>query len=191
MPIETDPMSWLTAAAVAIALLSGVLVTAVRTRKMQEELLELHALRGYVHEAQSDFAEIVRISERTFVGLRELSGFGLHFREIKREQLRLAESLKTISVSMQTLAGLLQSRGEIRREHEGQIKEIVEASRSLQEWRSRMVAVYSEAGDLLESEPIRELIEHIGPQHKPMAMPPGKSNARTEPRQNGVRRQRR
>ncbi len=186
MDIESDQLLWLAVAATAITLLLGVLVIAVRTRRIREQLLELDALKRSVQEVQRDFAEIVRISDRTFIGLRELSGFGLHFRQINREQLRLSEKLKMISSAMEN-AGLMQLRGEIKREHQDEIKEIVEASRSLQEWRSRMTAVYSDAGHLFESEPIRELIDRFGPQPTDAAEPPGRSEGRTRPTQKRVR----
>ena len=82
-----------------------------------------------------------------------------------------------ISSAMETLGGRPQLRDEIRREHQDEIKEIVEASKSLQEWRSRITAVYSDAGHLFESEPIRELIDSFGPQPTSYAAePPGRGN---------------
>ena len=164
MDIESDQLLWLVLAATTITLLFAALVIAARARQIREQLLELDALKRSMQAVQRDIAEIVRISDRTFIGLRELSGFGLHFRQIKREQSRLSEKLRTISSAMETFAGLLQPQGETRREHQDEISEIVEAFRSLQEWRSRMTAVYSDAGHLFESEPIRELIDRFGPQ---------------------------
>jgi hypothetical protein len=158
----SDPLLLLAAAATGITLLLSVLVIAVRTRKIREQLLELDVLRRSVQTVQGNLTEIVRISDRTFVGLQELSGAGLHFRQIKRQQLRLSEKLNTISNAMETCEALLQLRDDLRGQSE-EIKEIVEASRSLQEWRSRVTAVYSDAGHLFESEPIRELIDRFGP----------------------------
>ena len=187
MDIESDQLLWLAVTATAITLLLGVLVIAVRTRKIREQLWELDALKRFVQEVQRDFAEIVRISDRTFIGVRELSGFGLHFRQIKREQLHLSEKLQMISSAMETLAELLKLRGEIKREHQDKIKELVEVSRSLQEWRSRMTAVYSDAGHLFESEPIRELIDRFGPRPPYAAESPAGSEGRTRSSQKRVR----
>ena len=180
--IESDQFLLLAAGVTGITLLSSVLVIAVRTRK------ELDALKRSVQTVQSNLTEIVRIANRTFVGLQELSGVGLHFRQIKKEQLRLSEKLKMISSAMETLGGLPQLRDEIKTGHNEEIKEIVEASRSLQEWRSRVTAIYSDAGHLFESEPIRELMEYLGPQATPLsAEPPGRSEGRTRPSQKRVR----
>jgi hypothetical protein len=173
--IESDQLLLLAAAVTGVTLLLSVLM-AVLTRKAREQLLELYALKRSVQTVQSKLTEIVRIADRTFVGLQELSGFGLHFREIKREQLRLSEKFKMISSAMETLGGLLQLRDEIRGQNE-EIEEIVKASRSLQEWRSRVTAVYSDAGHLFESELIRELIDRFGPQPTSYtAEPPGRGN---------------
>jgi hypothetical protein len=175
----SDQLVLFAVAASAITLLLGVLVIVVRTRKIGEQLSELDALKRSVQEVQRDFARIVRVSDRTFVGLQALSGVGLHFRRIKSEQSRLAEKLKMISSAMETLTGLLQ--------HRDEIKEVVEASRSLQEWKSRMTAVYSDAGYLFESEPIRELIDRFGPQPTNAAEPPDRSERRSRPSQKKVR----
>ena len=184
MDIESDQLLLLAIVATGITLLLSVLVIAVRTRRIREQLLELDALKRSV---QRDFTEIARISDRTFIGLQELSGFGLHFREIKREQLRLSEKLTMISSEMEALVGLLQLRGEIGREHQEKIKELVKACRSLQEWRSRMTAVYSDAGYLFESEPIRELIDRFGPPPTYIAEPPDRSERKSRPSQKRVR----
>jgi hypothetical protein len=178
--IESDQLLLLVAAAIGIPLLLRGLVIAIRTGKVREQLLELDALKRSVQTVQSNLTEIVRIADRTFAGLRELSGFGLHFRQIKREQLRLSEKLKMISSAMETLEGLPQLRHEIRGQNE-KIEEIVEASRSLQEWRSRVTAVCSDAGHLFESEPIRELIDRFGPQPTSYtAEPPGRSGRKNK-----------
>jgi len=172
--IESDQLLLLAAAGTGITLLLSILVIAVRTRK------ELDALKRSVQPVQSNVTEIVRIADRTFVGLQELSGVGLHFRQIKREQVRLSEKLKTISSAMDTLEGLLQLREETQKWQDEEIKEIADASRALQDWRSRMTAVYSDAGHLFESEPIRELIDRYGPQPTShTAEPLGRSEGRT------------
>jgi hypothetical protein len=186
--VESDQLLLLAAATTAITLLLSVLVIAVRTRKVREQLLELDTLKRSVQTVQSDLIEIVRIADRTSVGLQELSGIGLHFRQIKREQIRLSEKLKMISSAMETLEGLLQLRDEIKRGQTEEIKEIVNASRSLQEWRSRVDAVFSDAGHLFESEPIRELIDRFGPQPTShTAEPPGRSEGGTRPSPKKVR----
>ena len=185
--MASDQLLFLAVAASAITLLLGVLVIAVRTRKIGERLSELAALRRSMQEGRRDFAQIVRVSDRTFVGLQELSGVGLHFRQIKREQLRLSERLTLISSAMETLTRRLQHGDEIKRQDKDEIKEIVEASRSLQEWKSRMTAVYSDAGYLFDSEPIRELIDRFGPPPTYAAEPAGRSEGRSRPSQKRVR----
>jgi len=185
--VASDQLLLLAAGATAITLLLSVLVIAVRTRKIREQLLELDALRRSVQTVQSNLVEIARTADRTFVGLRELSGVGLHFRQIKREQLRLCEKLNMISSAMETFEELLQLRDDPRGPSE-EIKEIVEASRSLQEWRSRVTAVYSDAGHLFESEPIRELLDQFTPPPTSYtAEPPGRSEGRRGSRQKRVR----
>jgi len=183
----SDQLLLLAIAASAITLLLGVLVVVVRTRKIGEWLAELDALKRSVQEVQRDFARMVQVSDRTFVGLQELSGIGLHFRQIKREQLRLSEKLKLISSAMETLTGMLQRRDEIKRQNKDEIKEVVEASRSLQEWKSRMTAVYSDAGYLFESEPVRELIDRFGPHPTYAAQPPDGTERGSRPSQKKVR----
>ena len=183
----SDQLLLLAVAASAITLLLGVLAIVVRTRKISEQLSELAALKRSVQEVRRDFARIVQVSDRTFVWLQALSGVGLHFRQIKREQLRLSEKLKTISSALETFTKLLQRRDEIKRQHKDEIKEVVEASRSLQEWKSRMTAVYSDAGYLFESEPIRELIDRFGPPSTYTAEPPDRSERRSRPSQKRVR----
>lgn len=188
--VESDQLLLLAAVAAAITLLSSVLVIAVRTRKVREQLLELETLRCSVQIIQTNLNEIVRIAARTRVGLQELSGVGLHFRQIKREQSRLSEKLNSISRAVETLGGVPQLRDELRG-HNEEIKEIVEASRSLQEWRSRVTAVYSDAGHLFESEPVRELLEGFEPPTASYtARPPRRSEGRTRPGQKRVRSQR-
>ncbi len=125
--------------------------------------------------------------DRTFVEIPVLSGLGLHLRQIKREQLRLSERLKMISSDIETLARLLQRRDKGERGHRKEVKEIIETSRSLQEWRSRMTAVYSDARHLFDSEPIRELIEGFGPEAMHVAQPADRSEESATPSQKRVR----
>ena len=153
---------------------------------MGQQLSEIGVLRRSVQEMQRGFAEIVRIADRTSIGLQELSGFGLHFRQMKREQLRLSEKLDMISRETDSLAGVLQLRDQVQREHQDEFKEIVVVSRSLQEWRSRITAVYSDAGHLFESEPIRELIDRFGPRPAYAAESPARSGRRMRPSQKSV-----
>jgi hypothetical protein len=185
--VASDQLLLLAAAATGITLLLSALVIAVRTRKIREQLLELDALRRSVQTVQGNFTEIVRIAERTFVGLQELSGVGLHFRQIKRQQLRLSEKLNMIANAMETYEELGRLRDDLRGQSE-EIKETVEASRSLQEWRSRVTAVYSDAGHLFESEPIRELLDRFAPPAASYtAEPTGGSEGKRRPSQKRVR----
>ena len=183
----SDQFLQLAFAASAITLLLGILVIVVRTRTMSEQLAELDALKRSVHDVHRAFAHVLRVSDRTFAGLQELSGFGLHFRQIKSEQLRLSGELKIISNALASLAVLLQRRDEIKVQHKDEIKEIVEASRSLEEWKSRMTAVYSEAGYLFESEPVRELIDRFGPHPTYAAEAPDGTERGSRPSQKKVR----
>jgi hypothetical protein len=177
----------LSVCATGVTLLLGVLVIAVRARKIREQLLELDALRCSVQAIQSKLTEIDGTLVRTFVGLQALSGVGLHFREIKREQLRLCEKLSKISSTMQGFGKSPQLGDEPAKQSE-EIKEIVEVSRSLQEWRSRVTAVYSDAGHLFDSEPIRELLDQfaLSPESY-TAEPPARSEGRRRPSQKRVR----
>jgi hypothetical protein len=91
-----------------------------------------------------------------------LSGIGLHFRQIRREQQRLSDKLEAISQATETTTRLPQKlRDDTERERGAQFEEIIEASRSVQEWKSRMTAVYAEAAHLFETEPIREIMERF------------------------------
>jgi hypothetical protein len=112
---------------------------------------------------------------------------------MKRDQLQLSEKLRTISSAIDALNGLLQRRDEIKIRQDEKIEEIADASKSLQEWRSRVTAVYSDVGHLFESEPIRELIDQIGPQPASLtAEPSGRSERRMRaPGQKRVRPRRR
>jgi len=188
MGIESDQLLWLALAATAITLLFAVLMIAVSTRKIRERLLELDALKRSIQASQGNLTEIRRVADRTLLSLQQLSGIGLHFRQIKVEHLRLSKKLNMISSAIDALGGLLQLRDDIKRERNEEIKEIAEASRSLQEWRSRVSAVYSDAGHLFESEPIRELIDQFGsPPTSHTAGPPGRSDGRTGPSQKRTR----
>jgi hypothetical protein len=174
--MESDQFLLFTVGVTGISLLSSVLVVAVRTRR------ELDALKRSVQTVQSNLTENVRIADRTFIGLQELSGIGLHFRQIKKEQFRLSAELKMISSAMNTLEGLLQLREETQKWQDEKIKEIADASVAIHEWRSRVTAVCSDAGRLFESEPIRELIDRFGPQPTSYrAKPPGRRNGAGDP----------
>jgi hypothetical protein len=111
----------LTAVTMGITLLFSVLVISVHTRKVGQQLSEIGVLRRSVQDMQRDFAEIVRIADRTSIGLQELSGFGLHFRQMKREQVRLSEKLDMISRVTDSLAGVLQLRDEVPTEHQEEL----------------------------------------------------------------------
>ena len=170
MGIDSDLMLLLAGVATAITLLLGVFVIADRARRI-EQWLEQDAAAVW-----DDFDEIRRTSDGALVALRELSGVGLHFRQMRREQLRLSEKLEAISRATETMARLLQQRDQTEKEHRAQLEHIVGVSRSLQEWRSRMTAVYSEAAHLFESEPIRELMERFDEQQPTYALEaPGRS----------------
>ena len=91
----------------------------------------------------------------------------------------LSEKLKMMSGAMEKRIALLQARDEIKRQHTDEIEEIVEASRSLQEWKSRITDVCLDAGYLFESEPIRELLDGFGPRPGYDAQPPGGSVGRS------------
>jgi hypothetical protein len=161
--IASDQFLLLAAAATVIALLIGVLAIAVRLRKLNEKMWELDALTRSVERVESNLIEILQIADRPSQRLPELSGLGLHFRQVKREQARLSEKLATIASAVDALRELLRLRDETKNWRDGEIKEIAAASRALQEWTSRVTAVYSDAGHLFESEPIRELIDGFGP----------------------------
>jgi hypothetical protein len=181
--IEPDQLLLLAAATTGITLLLGVLVIAARIRKVREQLLELDALKCSVQTVESNLAEIVQIVGRISDGLPELSSLGLHFRQINRDQFRLSEKLRVISSAMDTLRELLQLQEEIKRGQDEELKEVADASRALQEWKSRITAVYADAGHLFESEPIRELIDRVGPQPASLTgEPPVESERRTKPR---------
>ena len=138
-----------------------------RARRI-EQWLEQEAV------VRSDFEELRWTSDRTFVALCELSGIGLHFRQIRREQLRLSEKLDAMSRATETMMRLLQWRDDAERERGAQFEQIIEASRSVQEWKSRMTAVYSEAAHLFESEPIREVMQRFDERQPTYA--PGRSD---------------
>jgi len=161
--VESNQMLLLAAATIAITLILCVLVVDFRMRKVREQSLELDALKRAVQTVQSNLVEIARIADRTSAGLQELSGSGLHFQQIKREQVRLSETVKMMSSAMEKLGELVQLRDEIKKRQNDEIKEIAEASRSLHEWRSRVTAVFSDVGHLFESEPIREFIDRFEP----------------------------
>ena len=173
MGIDSDLALLLAGVGTAITLLLGVFVIANRARRI-EQWLEQEAV------VRSDFEELRWTSDRTFVALCELSGMGLHFRQIRREQLRLSEKLEAISQATETMMRLLQWRDDAERERGAQFEQIIEASRSLQEWKSRMTAVYSEAADLFETEPVLELMERFDERKPTYALEaPGRSEETT------------
>lgn len=188
--VESDQLLLLAAGTTAITLLLSVWVIAVHIKKMRQQLLDLDALRRTVQTVESNLADIAQIVVRLSDGLPELSSLGLHLRQIKRDQFCLSEKLRTISNAMDTLKELLQRREAIKRAQDEELKEVADASRALQEWKSRITAVYADAGHLFESEPIRELIDRVGPQPAPLAgTPPVESEGGTKPRsQKRVRR---
>ena len=96
--------------------------------------------------------------------LPQLVGLGLHFRQIKLDQLRLSEKLRIISSAVEEVRELLHRRQEYKSDQGEEIKEVANACRALEEWKSRITAVYADASHLFESEPVRELIDSIGPQ---------------------------
>jgi len=181
--VDSDPLLLLAAGTTAITLLLGVLVIAVRVRKVRQQLLELDALKRSVQSVESNLAQIAQTIGRVSDGLPALASLGLHLRQIKRDQFCLSEKLGTVSSAIETLRELLQLREAIERELDEELKEVADTSRALQEWKSRITAVYADAGHLFESEPIRELIDRVGPQ--PMALAgqgPVQSEPRTRPR---------
>jgi hypothetical protein len=191
--VEPDQLLLLAVVTTGITALLGVLVIAVRIRRVCEQLSELDALKGSVQAVERNVAENMQLVRRLSDGLPVLPSLGLHFRQMKRDQLQLSEKLRTISSAIDALNGLLQRRDEIKIRQDEKIEEIADASKSLQEWRSRVTAVYSDVGHLFESEPIRELIDQIGPQPASLtAEPSGRSERRMRaPGQKRVRPRRR
>jgi hypothetical protein len=176
--IEPDLLLFLAATTAGITLLLAVLVIAVRIRKVRERLLELDALQHSVQTVETNLAELVQIVGRLSGGRPELPSFGLHLRQIKRDQFGLSEKLTTISSAIDALRELLQLREQTKREQEEEIREVADASKALQEWKSRVTAVYTEAGHLFESEPVRELIERVGAQPPSLVGEPGDGSER-------------
>jgi len=191
--VEPDQLLLLAVVTTGITALLGVLVIAVRIRRVCEQLSELDALKRSVQTVERNVAENMQLVRRLSDGLPVLPSLGLHFRQMKRDQLQLSEKLRTISSAIDALNGLLQRRDEIKIRQDEKIEEIADASKSLQEWRSRVTAVYSDVGHLFESEPIRELIDQIGPQPASLtAEPSGRSERRMRaPGQKRVRPRRR
>ncbi len=162
--VDPDQLLLLAVVTSGIIALLSVLVIAIGVRKVREQLSELDALKRSAQTVERNVAETMQLVRRMSDALPVLSGLGLHFRQMKRDQLQLSEKLRTISSAIDALNGLLQRRDEIKIRQDEKIDEIADASRSLQEWRSRVTAVYSDVGHLFESEPIRELIDQIGQQ---------------------------
>lgn len=161
--IEADQLLLPVVTAIAVVLFIGVLTIAVRVRKLHEKMWELDTLTCSVQRIESSLIEILQLADRPSQRVPELSGFGLHFRQIKREQARLSDKLATIASAVEALRQLLRLRDETKQWRDGEIKEVAAASRALQEWTLRVTAVYSDAGHLFESEPIRDLIDRFGP----------------------------
>ena len=183
MEIESDQLLLLALVASAVTLLLGILVIALRTRRIVERLAEMDAMKRALQQAQREFAHNAHIFDAALPGL---TGLGLHLRQIKMEQRRLAETLKAISSAMQTLARSLRRRDKTKRDRRHEIEEMVETARSLQEWRSKMTAVYSDAAHLFDSEPIRELIEGFGKEAMHAAEPADTSERSARSRQKRV-----
>jgi hypothetical protein len=59
---------------------------------------------------------------------------------------------------------MLERREESKSEQGEEIKELVNAHRALEEWKSGVVAVFADASHLFESEPVRELIYSVAAQ---------------------------
>ena len=186
MDIESDQLLLFALAAAALTVLLGILVIAVRTRRIVETLSDMDAMKRTLQKVQLELADNPRIPDRTFVENPVLPGLGLHLRQIKREQLRLSEAVKMISSEMETFGHLLKRRDKSKRDQRREIRELVETSRSLQEWKSRMTAVYSDGRHLFDSELIRELMEGFSPEAMHVAQPiDGSEESATPSQQRG------
>jgi hypothetical protein len=178
--IEADQVVWVVCAAAGIALLSAALAISVRTRKIHERLLELGALERSIRRLERNVGDTEQVVDRLSDVLPGLSGLGLHFRQIKRDQFRLSE--KVTAVAADAFNGLLELRRDFKKRDE-QIIEIAEGSRALQQWRAGVRAAYADASrHLFESEPIRELIGHFGSQagSTPLDLPERGKNPRRQ-----------
>ncbi len=162
--LESDLLLLVAASIAAISVLLGVFVIAARVNKIREQLGELAALQTSIQAIETDFAQIVKIVGPMSDTLPPLAGLGLHFRQIKRDQFCLFEKLKTISSAVEEVRELLHRRGESKSEQGVEIKELANAYRALEEWKSGVVAVCADASHLFESEPVLELIDSVGAQ---------------------------
>jgi hypothetical protein len=158
MDILESELLLLVAAGIAISVPLGVFVIAARVNKIREQLGELAALQTSIRAIETDFAQIVRIVGPMSDALPQVSSLGLHFRQIKKKQSYLSEKLSIISSTVEEVRELLHHREESKSE---QIKEVANAYRALEEWKSGIVAVCADASHLFESEPVRELIDSV------------------------------
>lgn len=167
-----------TLAAAGVTLAICVAVIVVQIRKIRERVADLDLIKRSLLQIQREVAGVHAI-DRAMVRTYETPGLGLHLRELKREQTRVLERLQALSSEIDTFGRLLRRRDKNARDHRDEVKAIVETSKSLQDWTSRMTAVYSEAAQLFESEPIRELIAAapLNPSH---AVPDAGESAQSE-----------
>src|SRR4030095_9977940 len=107
MDIESDQLLLFALAAPALTVLLGILVIAVRTRRIVEPSSDMDAMKRALQKVQLELADNAPLHDRTLVVHPVLPCLGLHLREIKQEQLRLSETLKTISSEMETFGRLL------------------------------------------------------------------------------------
>ena len=135
---------------------------AARVNKIREQLGKLAALQTSIQAIETDFAQIVKIVGPMSDTLPPLAGLGLHFRQIKRDQFCLFEKLKTLLGAVEEVRELLDHRGESKSEQGVEIKELANACIALEAWKSGVVTVCADASHLLESEPVRELIDSVG-----------------------------
>ena len=159
--IELDQLLLLAAIVAGIVLALSTLVVTVRTRRIEDRFLDLDVLQDSIQRIEEELGEIGRRVDRMSDTLSGLSGLGLHLRELKREQLRVSEKLESIRASAGTSEDLAQVRHDLEKRKQ-EIKKIAQGFRGLQEWKSRVSAISSEARHLFESEPIRELMENHG-----------------------------
>jgi hypothetical protein len=174
--IESGQLLLLAVATTGIACLVSALVVVFRTRKIYEELSQLEALRHSLQGLERDMREIRREVGRIADVLPGLSGLGLHLRQIKRDQRQVSERLSAIPTARHTVEGLRQLRRDLEKRNK-EINKIARASQGLQEWKSRVSMISSDARHLFESEPIRELIDGLGsPPNALTAEPPARLN---------------
>jgi hypothetical protein len=158
---ESNQLLLLAVAVTGIACLVSTFVVGMRTRKIHDQLSQLEALRHSIQGLERNMREIVREVGCIADVLPGLSGLGLHLRQIKRDQRRVSEKLSAIPTAGETLEGLRQLRRDLEKRNT-KVNKIARASRGLQEWKSRVSMISSDARHLFESEPIRELIDGLG-----------------------------